>query len=102
MSYSMVRLKVIDSVTQEICLNEACDGPSYVLDLATSIKKIPPADMYERASCTQWHRHLAYLNLRDIKRLVYLSEILTPFRPMHWRQKSYVMRFMRAVASHPK
>ena len=89
------QMKVIDSVTQEVCLTETRDGTSYILDLATPIEKMPSANMYpalgtalqsshtppqKHASWTQWHRRLAHLNLRDIKRLVYLSEGIDPIQ----------------------
>lgn len=60
------QIKVIDNVTQEVCLTGSCDGTSYVLDLATTIEKMSPANMYPalgtalRSSHTPPQKHASW------------------------------------------
>lgn len=82
------QMKVIDSATREIFLTGTREGTSYILYLVKAVKKITSANMnptlgtalqsshgpqQNHASWTLWHRCLAHLNVRDVKRSAYLS-----------------------------
>lgn len=78
-------MKVIDSATREICLTGTREGTSYILYLVKAVKKISSANMNPtlgtalqsshgpQQNHTLWHRCLAHFNVRDVKRLAYLS-----------------------------